>query len=139
MATTYIDQDRNEYSIDDGLESIVVIKDLGDLPGGVILADTAGAALDADECTKAGNLIIKVVNDTTGETRYAPLGVTDGAYDALPEIEGSTASYVGVLKASIANKEPFAAVLTMGQVNDAACPAPVTDAIKAELINIQFI
>ena len=80
---------------------------------------------------RAGHFLVK--NDTT--KAVSPLGVNEGAYVALP----SGHSYLGVLKASIAVKDARAAILTMGQVNAAASPYPVTDAIKKGLPNIQFL
>ena len=120
---------RKSIEVNDGLDSIVIVKDLGDIPGGRSL-DDSGVAADV-EYLRAGHILVK--NDTT--KAVSPLGVNEGAYVALP----SGHSYLGVLKASIAVKDARAAILTMGQVNAAASPYPVTDAIKKGLPNIQFL
>ena len=66
---------------------------------------------------------------------YSPLNVSDGQY-ATPA-EGL--EYIGVLKCSVLVSDPRAAIVTMGQINAAASPYPVTDTIKAALPNIQFL
>ena len=120
---------RKSIEVNDGLDSIVIVKDLGDIPGGRSL-DVSGVAADV-EILRAGHILVK--NDTT--KAVSPLGVNEGAYVALP----SGHSYLGVLKASIAVKDARAAILTVGQVNAAASPYPVTADIKAGLPNIQFL
>jgi len=114
--------------VDDGIDSIVIINDLGDIPGGRTL-DVSGVA-SGTTVIKAGHIIIK---DASGN--YKPLGVTEGAYNALSTGE----SYEGALKASVLVSDPRAAILTIGQVNAAASPYPVTDTIKAGLPRIQFL
>lgn len=112
----------------DGVDSIVVMRDVADIPGGRTL-DVSGVA-SGTTVLKAGHIIIK---DASGA--YKPLGVTDNAYVSLSEGE----SYVGVLKHSILVSQPQAAVLTIGQVNAAASPYPVTAAIKSGLPRIEFM
>lgn len=127
MATANLNND--SYLIDDGKDSVIIIKDLGDLPGGCTL-DVSG--VDATETViKAGHVIMK--DDTSGS--YEPLGVTNGAYTSTTT--GKT--YVGVLKKTILKSKPFAAVLTIGQVNKNASPYEVTSTIIAALPHIQFI
>lgn len=127
MATANLKQ--NNIVLDDGLDSIVIVNCLGDIPGGRTL-DVSGVAADV-EVIKAGHVLIQ--DDTTKEVK--PLGVSNGAYVTLP----AGNSYLGVLKASVLKKDPRAAILTIGQVNAAASPYPVTAAIKTGLPNIQFI
>ncbi|MCD8313422.1 MAG: hypothetical protein LUC24_04610 [Bacteroidales bacterium] len=120
--------------VDDGMQSIVVVKDLGDVPGGRAL-DVSG--LDSDtKIVRAGHILVK--DTSTGA--YSPLGVTtnddgDEVYKSLP----SGKTYAGVLKSSILVSDPRAAILTVGQVNAAASPYPVTDAIIGGLPQIQFL
>ena len=121
---------RTSIEVDDGLDSIVIVNDLGDVPGGRTL-DVSDVASDV-EVIKSGHIIIK--NDTSKEVK--PLGITSGgAYDSLPE----GYSYFGVLKASVLKKDPRAAILTVGQVNAAASPYSVTSTIKTGLPRIEFI
>lgn len=120
---------QNTLVLDDGLDSIVIVKCLGDIPGGRTL-DVSELASDV-EVVKSGHILIQ----NTETKAVKPLGVTNGAYDTLP----AKHSYLGVLKASVLKKDPRAAILTIGQVNAAASPYPVTDAIKTGLPNIQFL
>lgn len=121
---------REQIEVNDGLDSIVVVNCLGDIPGGRTL-DVSGLASDV-KVVKAGHVLIE---DAKGKA--LPLGVNAAgtAYAALP----ANHSYLGVLKASVSVKDPRAAILTMGQVNAAASPYPVTDAIIKGLPNIQFL
>lgn len=113
-----------------GTDSKVIIKDLGDIPGGKTL-DLTGFNGDGDNI-KAGHVIVK-----TSAGEYKPLALNTGktAYATV----GETDTVVGVLKATIRKAEPMAAILTMGQVQEAACPFALTSAIKTALTNIQFI
>lgn len=118
---------RTPEHFEDGNDSIVIVRDLGDIPG--------GRSLDVTEVTEdvvyAGHILI--ANDITKEVK--PLGVADNAYSAKP----SGWSYIGVLKHSVLKTDARAAILTIGQVNAAACPYPITADIKAGLPHIQFI
>lgn len=114
--------------LDDGLDSIVIVNALGHIPGGRAL-DVSGVA-SGTEVLRAGHVIKKAADGT-----LAPLGVSGGAYVALSSGE----SYVGVLKASVLVSDPRASVVTIGQVNAAASPYPVTDAIKNGLARIEFL
>ena len=124
MATVTLN--KTGYEANDGLESIIIVRDLADVPGGRSL-DVTGWA---DDVIKAGHVIIK-----TAAGEYKPLGVSEGAYAAIAE--GETA--VGVLKATVLKSEAFAAIMTQGQVNAAACAVPVTAAIKTALPRIEFL
>lgn len=118
---------RTPEHFEDGNDSIVIVRDLGDIPG--------GRSLDVTEVTedviRAGHILIS--NDTTKEVK--PLGVSGSAYSAKP----SGWSYIGVLKHSVLKTDARAAILTIGQVNAAACPYPITADIKVGLSHIQFI
>lgn len=118
---------RNGYFVDDGNESKVIIRDLADIPGGRAL-NMEG--FDAD-VVRAGHLIKR----TVATDSYAPLGVSGDAYAAVAEGE----ELVGVLKVSVTKERPAAAIMTMGQVNAAASPYPVTEEIKTALPQIKFL
>lgn len=112
----------------DGIDSIVIMRDLADIPGGVTL-DVS----DVDSSVKvlkAGHIVYK-----TSAGVFKPLGITTNAYNSLSEGD----SYVGVLKHSILVSQPQAAILTIGQVNAAASPYPVTSTIKSGLPRIEFM
>jgi hypothetical protein len=116
-------------TITGGNDSIVIVKDLGDIPGGRTLDVTGVAA--GTTVIKAGHTII----EKDGVMKPMPVNSGGTAYASLP----SNHNYVGVLKNSIPVSDPRAAILTFGQVNQAACPYPVTDAMKSALKNIQWL
>lgn len=122
-----VNLNKETINYEDGNDAIVIVNDLGDIPG--------GRSLDVSEVTadviRAGHILI--VNDTTKEVK--PLGVSSGAYVSLP----SGHSYLGVLKHSVLKTDARAAILTIGQVNAAASPYPVTSAIKTGLPRIEFL
>lgn len=122
-----INLNRKDILADDGNESIVVVRDLADIPGGRALDVSAFEG----DIIPAGYVIKHVTADDT----YAPLGVSGDNYAELTSGE----EYAGVLKCSVTKDKPSASILTMGQVNAAACPYPVTDAIKQGLPQIKFI
>lgn len=113
----------------DGKDAIVIVKDLGDIPGGRTL-DVSGVAAGT-EYIRAGHILIQNTTDKS----VKPLGVSGKAYASLP----SGHKYLGVLKESVSVKDPRAAILTVGQVNAAACPYTVTAAIDTALPQIQFL
>ncbi len=123
----YVDLERQGFLVDDGNESKVIIRDLADIPGGRAL-NVEGWD---DDAIVSGHIIKH--NKQTGS--YAPLGVSDGAYVSL----GTNEEYAGVLKCSVLKAKPAAAILTVGEVNAAASPYPVTDTIKAGLPQIKFL
>lgn len=118
---------RKGYFVDDGNESKVIIRDLADIPGGRAL-NMEG--FDAD-VVRAGHIIKR----TIATDSYAPLGVSGEAYVEVAEGE----ELVGTLKVSATKERPVAAIMTMGQVNAAASPYPVTEAIKTALPQIKFL
>ncbi len=121
---------KEDYLIEDGLESIVIVNALGDIPGGRTL-DVTGLP-DSTKVIKAGHIIIA---DSKGTAKPMPVNAGGTAYGSLP----ASHSYLGVLKATISVKDPRAAIVTMGQINQAACPFPVTSAMKSALPNIQWL
>lgn len=125
----YANLNRETLDVNDGLDSIVIVKDLGDIPGGKTI-DVSALGSDV-KVIRSGHILIQ--DNKTKVLR--PLPVREKQYESLPE--GS--SYAGVLKSSISVKNPQAAVLTIGQVNAAASPYPVTDAIKKGLPLIEFL
>lgn len=125
MAT--VDLNRDSLLVDDGNDGKVIIANLADIPGGRAL-DMTG--FDGD-VVKAGHII----KHNTESDAYAPLGVSGEKYVALSDNE----EYAGVLKASVLASKPAAAILTVGQVNAAASPYPVTADIIAGLPQIKFL
>lgn len=121
---------REQYEINDGLDSIVVVNCLGDIPGGRTL-DVSDVA-SGTTVIKAGHIIIA---SNKGVMKPMPLIAGGTAYGSLP----ANHSYVGVLKASVSVKDPRAAILTIGQVNQKACPYEVTSAMKSALTHIQWL
>lgn len=81
----------------------------------------------SEEFIRAGHVVIK--NNTTGAYKPMPLNEEKTGYASLPA--GHT--YVGVVVATIPTAEPFAGILTSGEVNDVASPYPV-DAIKSAFL-----
>lgn len=127
--TNIANLNREAELINDGLDSIVVVQDLADVPGGRTL-DVSELPADV-EVIKAGYVLVE--NTTTHVVK--PLAVSGNAYQAKPE----GYLYFGILKHSILKKDPRAAILRVGQVNAAACPYPITNAIKEGLPRIDFI
>lgn len=121
---------RDTHEIHSGLDGIVIVKALADIPGGRAL-DVSGVASDV-KVIKAGHIIIV---DGNGNYKPMPVNQAGTAYGSLP----SGCSYVGVLKATVSVKDARAAIVTMGQINAAASPFPVTSAIKTALSGIQFL
>lgn len=122
-----VNLNKTDWGVDTGKSSIVIIRDLGDLVGGRSL-NVEGWAGDV---IKAGHVIVK--DTATGD--YLPLAVSGEAYAAAT----SGQEYVGVLKTDVLAKKAFAPIMTIGQVNAAASPYPVTDAIAEGLPLIQFM
>lgn len=105
----------------DGMDAVVIRR-----PGACLIG---GKTLDMssfpDDYVKAGHIVIR---ETATDT-YKPLGVSSGAYSALP----TGCEYMGVVRASKPKEEPFVSVMYEGEVNDNAMPYPLTDAIKTAL------
>lgn len=113
----------------------VVIRHIG-------YAITGGRSLDVSdydgEVIYAGHIIVRTLDEDGVNYTYKPLGVTDGAYNALGENE----EYAGVVIASKPVEEPMVAIMDDGRVNDKAMPYPLTDdmrtALKTALPNLIF-
>ena len=120
---------RETIEIPAGLDDIVVVQALSCIPGGRTL-DVSGLPEDVT-VIKSGHILI--VDEKT--KAVSPLNITGSAYDTLPEGK----KYYGVLKVSIPKRAPFASIITAGQINAAASPAPVTDEIKTALSRIEFL
>lgn len=118
---------RDSYLVDDGNDSKVIVRDLADIPGGVAL-DVTGWSPDA---IRAG----QVIKYNSSTKVYSPLGVSDNAYVSLEANE----SYAGIVKCSVKKDKAMVAVMTMGEVNAAACPYPITSTIASGLAQIKFI
>lgn len=121
---------RETYQVEDGLDSIVIVNCLGDIPGGRTL-DVSGVA-SGTTVIKAGHILIA---SNKGVVKPMPLNAGGTAYGSLP----ANHSYIGVLKATVTVADPRAAILTIGQVNQKACPFEVTSAMKSALPNIQWL
>lgn len=125
MSTTASLNDKT-YDVESSKDSIIIVKSLADIPGGRTL-DVTG--FDEDYIG-AGHLIAKNANGN-----FVPLPISEGEY--IEDLTGL--ELVGVLKITVPIDKPFAPIVTMGQVNAAASPYTVTDALKALLPNINFI
>ena len=123
------DLTRERIELNDGLDSIVVVQALSEIPGGRTL-DVSGLASDVTS-VKSGHVL--VIDSKT--KAVSPLAIADGAYVTLPEGK----AYYGVLKNTVLKRDPRAAIITAGQINVAASPAPVTAAIKAALPRIEWL
>lgn len=111
--------------VDTSKDCIVIVNALGDIPGGRTLDVTGFTGV-----LNAGHVIVKT---TAGV--YKPLALSGTSYAS----KDADDVFVGVLKASIPCSDPRAAIVTIGQINAAACPYPITDTIAAGLPRIEFL
>ncbi len=122
---------RQGVTYGDGPDSVAIYHLLSDIRGGKSL-DVSGFSMDN---VFSGHIVIQ--NTTTKE--YKPLGVTTGAYVALPE--GHV--YAGVVINTMPKSNPTVGIMTAGTVNPLACKVPYTQAImtamKAALPKIDFL
>ncbi len=128
---SYVNLNRDGFLVDDGNEGKIIIRDLADIPGGRALDVSAFSSV---EVIKAGHIIKH--NTSTGV--YAPLGITGSNNDTYASL-GENEEYAGVLKASILVSKPFAAIMTIGEVNAEASPYAVSSTIKSGLPQIKFL
>lgn len=112
--------------VDTSKDCIVIVNALGDIPGGRTLDCTGFTGV-----LNAGHVIVK----TTATGVYKPLGLSGTSYAS----KDAGDEFVGILKASIPVSDPRAAIVTIGQINAAACPYPITETIAAGLPLIQFL
>lgn len=99
--------------VDVGYDSVTIVANHEDIPGGKTL-DTTGFA---PTVIKAGHLVI--VETATGI--YKPMPVNSGAtaYNAWNTVSsGHTA--VGIVAASVLTAKPFVAIMVRGTVNEQA-------------------
>lgn len=129
MGTPTANLNREKIELNDGLDCIVVVQSLSEIPGGRTL-DVSALGEDVLS-VKSGHIL--VIDDKTKVV--SPLEIESGKYKAVSE--GKTV--YGVLKATVLKRNPQAAIITAGQINVAASPAPVTDEIKKALPRIGFL
>lgn len=109
----------------------IVVRHYGDcIKGGKVL-DVTGFTGEI----KAGHVIIM---ETATET-YKPMPVSNGAYASLPNGH----EYKGILISTVLVSNPFASILTDGEVNDSADVLPydiagIKAAFKAAVPTIRF-
>lgn len=123
MPESNLSKDLNQVT--GGNDSIVIVNALGDIPGGRTLDCTGFTGV-----IQAGHCIIA---DANGVCK--PMPVSGSSYDSLP----ASHTYVGILKASVTVDDPRAAIVTIGQINAAASPYPVTSDMKTYLPHIEFL
>lgn len=123
---------RQGVSLADGKDGIVIVNVLGDIPGGRTI-DTTGVN---DSVVCAGHVIVKKADGS-----YAALAVEGNAYKDGGKYKAvdSGDTVRGVLRATIGKADGRAAIMTMGQVKEAALPFPLTDEIKAALKHIDLV
>lgn len=118
--------------VDVGYDSVTIVANLEDIPGGKTLNTTGFTP----EVIKAGHLVI--VETATGIHKPLPVNTGQTAYAALPE--GHT--YKGVVSASVATTKPFVAIMVRGTVNEQAFANnggfATPDAAKTALSLIRF-
>ncbi len=103
----------------DGYDSIVIRREGGCIIGGRTL-DMTGF-----DKVRAGHIVIREKATDT----YKPLGVTNGAFDSLPDGH----EYKGVLTRGISADQPFGNIMYDGEVNDECMPCPLTDELRTAL------
>lgn len=120
---------REKIELNDGLDSIVVVQSLSEIPGGRTL-DVSGLGEDVTS-VKSGHIL--VIDEKT--KHVSPLPLSNGAYGAVAKGK----KVYGVLKCSVLKRDPRASIITAGQINVAASPAPVSAEIKAALPRIDWL
>lgn len=116
-------------NFDDSKSAVVILSVLDTLQGGVTL-DTEDFT---EDFINAGHVIIR--ETATGIAK--PLGVTAGAFDALP----ADHSYLGICLTDTPATEPFVGVLVQGAVDYKAMPYTATAILSdmsTALNNIEF-
>lgn len=120
---------RENIVIEDGLDSIVIVQAVSQIPGGRTL--NVSELPEGTAAVKSGHVL--VIDPATKEVY--PLNITDGAYVSI----SGGRKYYGVLKCTVPTRDPRAAIVTAGQINEAASPAPVTDEIKTALPRLEWL
>lgn len=128
---------KEQEFVGDGNDSIVIVNDLGDIPGGRTLANTKSADDEGNaiDYIPAG---VPVYVDTDGKHyAYVP-GLGDNN-----EADQTNMQAVGILKKSVLLSDLRAAIMTIGQVNGAAMPggsdAEYVAGVKSALPRIEFL
>lgn len=116
--------------IDTSLDSIVIRNYIAGIIGGKTLDMTGfeGTVI------KAGHVVIY---DSQNKC-YKPMPVNGEAYASLP----GNCTYAGVVVCSKPKEEPFVGIMYAGEVNDEACPYPVSGiqaALKTALPQLVFM
>ena len=106
-------------------DTVVIRQNLGGKTGGATLDMTSFK----EEVIKAGHLVYRKLDEDGKNYNYAPVPVSDGAYQSIPE----GAEYCGVVVASKLAKEPLVGIMDNGRVNDVAMPYPLTKELRAAL------
>lgn len=110
MSGTTANLSNQGEQVDVGYDSVTIVANHEDIPGGKTL-DTTGFA---PTVIKAGHLVI--VETATGVHKPMPVNTAQTAYETLP----SDHTYVGVVVASVLTAKPFVAIMVRGTVNDQA-------------------
>lgn len=111
-----------EKLYDSGLDSVIIRRYNAGVTGGRTL-DCTGFP---DPVVPAGHAII--YEEATDN--YKPFPVKEGKYDSMP----ASHVYAGIMVASKPVEEPFAAIMTVGEVNDEAVKYKFTDEMKEAIV-----
>lgn len=126
----FVDLTKETNNPTNGKDQVVIVNPLGYISGGRSLDVTAVTAT----AIYGGHIIVK---DKTTDV-FRPLEVSGADFSDIKAND----EIVGVLVSSIRKDKAFAAILTMGIVNDLAMPFKVSAAlmvkIKAALPALQF-
>lgn len=98
-------------TVDTSRDSIIIPHHEENIPGGKSL-DVTGVDATLYPVISAGHPVIR----ETATGNYKALGITDGAFVALP----SGHTYAGVVRASVLTTKPMASVMVRGTVNTEA-------------------
>lgn len=113
---------KGEKLFDSGLDSVIIRRYDAGVTGGRTL-DCTGFP---DNVVPAGHALIYEESTDT----YKPFPVKEGKYDTMPDSH----KYAGIMVASKSVDEPFAAILTVGEVNDMAVKYKFTDEMKEAIV-----
>ena len=129
MSGTTANLNNTPDNVDTGNDSIVIVANLENIPGGKTLDVTGFAPL----VIPAGHIVIE--ETSTGVLK--PMPVSGAAYGSLP----ASHTYKGVTVSSVLTAKPFVSVMVRGSVNKNAsfyAIASVLVAVKAALPLIIF-
>lgn len=117
-------------NIDSTLDGVVVVKALELAPIGGCVLDVSDSSYNDIDVLKAGLLIIKKSNGD-----YAPMPLSGSSYGSLP----ASASYAGILYASVLKSDPICTLVVRGAINEEACPYEIPSEAKSALSLIRFV